>query len=81
MNRILLTCGLVAAAALAGCMTSAPVKQAQDTCVALGAPQGTENHAECRSRVAAVQQQAQEAKPPPGPEPQNPSPASPAKRP
>ena len=62
MNRILLTCSLLAAGVLGGCMTSAPVKQAQDTCVALGAPQGTENHAQCRSRVAAVQQQAEEAK-------------------
>ena len=62
MNRILPMCGVAAALALGGCMTTGQTKQAQDTCAALGAPQGTENHDACRSRVAAVQDQAVEAK-------------------
>ena len=62
MNRALLLFGAVAALALGGCMTTGQVKQAQDTCAELGAPKGTENHEACRSRVAAVQDQAVEAK-------------------
>jgi outer membrane murein-binding lipoprotein Lpp len=62
MNRALLLCSAVAALALGGCMTTPQVKQAQDACAELGAPKGTENHEACRARVAAVQDQAVEAK-------------------
>ena len=62
MNRALLTLGAVAALALGGCMTTGQTKEAQDTCAELGAPKGTENHEACRARVAAVQDQAVEAK-------------------
>jgi hypothetical protein len=62
MNRALLLCGLAAALAAGGCATSGQVRQAQDTCAELGAPKGTENHEACRSRVAAVQEQAEAAK-------------------
>jgi curli biogenesis system outer membrane secretion channel CsgG len=82
MKRALLLFGAVAAMALGGCMTTAQTQQAQDTCAPLGAPKGTENHEACRSRVAAVQEQAVEAK---ANAPQTPAPASeptplPAKR-
>ncbi len=62
MKRALLLCGVAAALALGGCMTTSQVKQAQDACAELGAPKGTENHEACRARVAAVQDQAVEAK-------------------
>ena len=67
MNRALLLCGAVAALALGGCASTPQVKQAQDTCAELGAPKGTENNEACRARVAAVQDQAVEAKAPAAP--------------
>jgi hypothetical protein len=62
MNRACLLFAAVTALALGGCMTAGQTRQAQDACAELGAPKGTENHEACRSRVAAVQNQAVEAK-------------------
>lgn len=79
MIRPFLLCGAVAALAVGGCATTGQVKEAQDTCAPLGAPKGTENHEACRSRVAAVQEQAVEAKAQQPAQPPEP-PTLPAKR-